>query len=314
MKNKRIHINECQYRLLTEGQRHGRLVEERGVFPEVEQYSYKLAKEYIQELYKQKCYISYCSRYKFLGHRIRVKNAYTLGGGFACYVNDYGDLIIEVKPQGESIDESFMQLLTHEFTHALQILYSQEKAGGGNLKFSTDYGCMTDLYIFSYGEMQARLASLFGTKSSSVEIDEDMLINQMRDTIKKIKGYDNDINNFGMNKFDFMVDLSKYSNRGFHFSNVGKKDGRYEFVSNNYPYLKNVTRENYEKKYDMLVRDLEKRLKWFLSRVYYWRDKLNGERHDILDRNMGMDNEIESWKSKWDERMRQKKEKKEKGG
>jgi hypothetical protein len=64
----------------------------------------------------------------------------------------------------------------------------------------------------------------------------------------------------------------------------------------------------------MLVRDLEKRFKWFLSRVYYWRDKLNGERHDILDRNMGMDNEIKSWKSKWHERMRQKKEKKEKGG
>jgi hypothetical protein len=301
-KNKKVYISESQCGLLSE---------ERGVFPEVERYSYELAKEYIQELYKQKTYISYYSKYKFFGHRIRVENVNTLGGGFASYVNGYGDLIIEIKPQGKSLDEDFMQSIAHEFTHALQTLYSQEKAGGGNLKFNTDYKGMTNLYIFSYAEMQARLASLFGTKSSSVEINEDsadMLITLMRDIIAEVKAYDNGGTVHGIDKLRFMIGLSRVSNRGFHFSNVDKRDVEHEMVSNNYPYLKNVTAENYEKKYEIFVRDLEKRFKWFLSRVYYWRDKLNGERHDILDRNMGMDNEIGSWKSEWDERVRKREE------
>jgi hypothetical protein len=293
---KKIHINENQYSLL---------FEERGVFPEVEEFSYKLAKEYIKQAYEQrgKGMLAYCSKYKFLGHDINILQSFT--NTFACYVDRNGGLNIEVMTPYAAYIDNFAQIdssikndfighITHEFTHALQTLYAQEKSNGKNLKFNTSYPVMTDLYIFSYGEMQARLSQLFGTKSNSVEISKDknptLLIDSMRYIIDKIKKYNNISPDY---KLFTMKMLSNDASKGFHFSNVGKEDDIHEFISNNYPYLKNVTEENYEKKYEILVRDLEKRYKWFLSRVYYWRNKLNNERHDILDRNIGMDKYIE---------------------
>jgi hypothetical protein len=73
------------------------------------------------------------------------------------------------------------------------------------------------------------------------------------------------------NIYEYMSKLStqaKYGNTMFL-----EKGG----ISNDFPYLQNVTKDNYMKKYQILINDLEKRMKWYVSRIYYWLDKIKNE-------------------------------------
>jgi hypothetical protein len=79
--------------------------------------------------------------------------------------------------------------------------------------------------------------------------------------------------------FDLMVSLSEASKQNAISFRTDNAD-------NEYSYLNNVTKKNYMKKYNILVHDLEKRYKWFVSRLYYWKNKLEDDMHYIMDDNM----------------------------
>jgi hypothetical protein len=198
---------------------------------------------------------------------------------------EYG--ILKIAIDLSDIDENFydtrngvLSAMCHEFTHLLQTIYSKIKTNDENngrfvTSYSMDYGGSELLYYFCYAEMQARIAEIFSYNNKDLKSDDlyaKRSIWCMRYMINSLKNKEN--------IYEYMSKLStqaKYGNTMY----LEKPDER----RNDFPYLQNVTKDNYMKKYQILINDLEKRMKWYVSRVYYWLDKIKNENPSLLKRN-----------------------------
>jgi hypothetical protein len=136
------------------------------------------------------------------------------------------------------------------------------------------YGGSELLYYFCYAEMQARIAEIFGYNNKDLKSYDlaKRSIWCMRYMIDSLKNEEN--------IYEYMSKLSTQAKYG-NTMRLEKPDERH----NNFPYLQNVTKDNYMKKYQILINDLEKRMKWYVSRVYYWLDKIKNENPSLLKRN-----------------------------
>lgn len=286
--------------------------EERGVFSEIQKIGYDLAKEFIlkSRFYNQEKYkdVIYYSKYKIFSYKILImtdsSTYFTINNGILTIAIDLSD-----------IDENFydtrngvLSAMCHEFTHLLQTIYSKIKTNDENNRrfvtsYSMSYGGSELLYYFCYKEMQARIAEIFGYNNKDLESNDlaKRSIWCMRYMINSLKKEEN--------IYEYMSKLSTQAKYGITMR-LEKPDE----ISNDFPYLQNVTKENYMKKYQILINDLEKRMKWYVSRVYYWLDKIKNENPSLLKRNddfgKNMERNIRTAKKISKTKQQQKKERK----
>lgn len=265
--------------------------EERGVFSEIQDMAYNLAKEFIlkskfRNLYKHKS-VYYYSKYKVFGYKVIIEsdsyNHFAIEDGIM-HIGICISFSMVKTNQGKSKERNdVLATMCHEFTHLLQTIYSKLKTEEKNKSFVIGYN-QPFLYMFCYSEMQARIAEIFGYDSESLNDENNRINNEikrMRNIIEQIKNENN--------IYEFMYKISQDAKKGFV---TYLKDGKTK-EDNNFPYLQNVTKENYMKKYRILIDDLEKRMKWYVSRVYYWVNKLKNENPSLLRRNDSFDDDME---------------------
>lgn len=265
--------------------------EERGVFSEIQDMAYNLAKELIfksrfRDSYKHES-VYYYSKYNVFGYKVIIEsdsyNHFAIENGVMHIGISLSFSRVQIN-QGKSKEmNNILATMCHEFTHLLQTIYSKLKTEEKNKSFVIGYN-HPFLYMFCYSEMQARIAEIFGNDSESLNDENNRINNEiktMRNIIEQIKNENN--------IYEFMFHISQDAKKGFV---TYLKDGKTK-DDNNFPYLQNVTKENYMKKYRILIDDLEKRMKWYVSRIYYWVNKLKNENPSLLRRNDNFHDDME---------------------
>ena len=263
------------------------LNEERGVMlNDIENLGFKLFEEFMDWYYGDEFFeqseeidgnnFGYMSDYKIYGVPVYVGVTDMLNSQTVAafqYSEDRGCFAIFIDYYYSGEPKDLQRKFIHEFVHSIQHILSHDNYGKFSSTQSSDNEC---LYLFSYVEMQARLNQIIATSEKSRDkniYNPDNFVREMKLWLAEMKSVPDD------EIFNLMTSLSKVAKNNIRqLSNTN--------VDNEYKYLNNVTKNNYMKKYNIFIHDLEKRYKWFVSRLYYWANKLTTDMTGIVDRNL----------------------------
>lgn len=263
------------------------LIEERGVMlNDIENLGFKLFEEFMDWYYGDGFFkddeetegnnFGYMSDYNIYGTPVYVGVTDMLIGDTVAafqYVKSEGCYAIFIDYNYTGNPEDLQRNFIHEFVHSMQYMLSRNNYGKFSSIQSSANMC---LYLFSYPEMQARLNQIIAT----VDNDRNRIINHPENFVRNMKLCLAEMRCVSDDYiFDLMVSLSeqvKINLKPFHDDNVG----------NEYKYLNNITKDNYMKKYNIFIHDLEKRYKWFVSRLYYWANKLTTDMSGVVNKNV----------------------------